>query len=183
MSIFEEKTIATKQIYDGKIISLQVDDIELPDGQVAQRELVKHRGAVAIIPVTDDGKIIFVKQYRKALERALVEIPAGGIELGEDPMVTAIRELEEETGLGAKDMSYLQSFATSPGFADEIIRLYVAKDLYSIENPAAGDEDEFIEILALTVEEAEEMVATGEIFDAKTAFGVLYVKHVLKKGK
>lgn len=180
MKKYEEKTIATKPVYDGKIISLQVDDVQLPDGNHAKRELVKHPGAVALIPLTNDGKIIAVKQYRKALERTLVEIPAGRIEPNEDPKLTAIRELEEETGYGTNNITYIQSFATSPGFADEIIHLYVAKDLYPIENPAAGDEDEFIEIIEVTIEEAEKMVATGEIFDAKTAFAVLFAKHELK---
>lgn len=181
MPNYEEKTIATKPIYDGKIISLQVDDVRLPDGNEAKREIVKHPGAVAVIPVTSEGKIILVKQYRKALERTLVEIPAGRIEPGEDPMLTATRELEEETGFGTKDIAYLQSFATSPGFADEIIHLYVAKGLFPIESPAAGDEDEFIERLEITIEEAEEMVASGDIYDAKTAFAIIYAKHELKK--
>ncbi|AOV08111.1 NUDIX hydrolase [Sporosarcina ureilytica] len=179
MKNYEEKTIATNSIYNGKIISLQVDDVELPDGNHSKRELVKHPGAVAIIPITDEGKIIVVKQYRKALERTIVEIPAGRIEPNEDPKLTAIRELEEETGFGTNDITYLQSFATSPGFADEIIHLYVAKELYAIENPAEGDEDEFIERLEVSVEEAEKMVASGEIYDAKTAFAILYVKHQL----
>lgn len=179
MHNYEEKTIATKPIYDGKIISLQVDDVRLPDGNEAKREIVKHPGAVAVIPVTNEGKIILVRQYRKALERTLVEIPAGRIEPDEDPMLTATRELEEETGLGTKDIAYLQSFATSPGFADEIIHLYVAKGLYPIEEPAAGDEDEFIERLEITIEEAEEMVGSGEIYDAKTSFAILYAKHEL----
>lgn len=179
MPNYEEKTIATKPVYDGKIISLQVDDVRLPDGKEAKREIVKHPGAVAIIPVTKDGKIVVVKQYRKALERTIVEIPAGRIEVGEDPMLTARRELEEETGLGTKDIAYIQSFATSPGFANEIIHLYVARGLYPIENPAAGDEDEFIEQLEITIEEAEEMVKMGEIYDAKTAFAILYAKYEL----
>lgn len=181
MSKFEEKTIATKPIYDGKIISLQVDDVVLPDGQMAKREIVKHPGAVALIPITDEGKLILVKQFRKALERTIIEIPAGRIEPNEEPKLTAIRELEEETGLGTTDISYLQSFATSPGFADEVIHLYVAKGLYPIEHPAAGDEDEFIDILEVTVEEAEAMVGTGKIYDAKTAFAVLYAKYALAK--
>lgn len=178
---YEEKTVQTKSIYNGKIISLQVDDVELPDGNHSKRELVKHPGAVALIPITDEGKLILVKQYRKALERTIVEIPAGRIEPNEAPELTAIRELEEETGFGTNDITYIQSFATSPGFADEIIHLYLAKDLYTIENPADGDEDEFIELLEISIAEAEEMVATGEIYDAKTAFAVLYAKHELKK--
>ncbi len=180
MSKYEEKTLETKPIFNGRIIALQVDDVVLPDGQQAKREIVKHPGAVALIPVTVEGKIILVRQFRKALERTIIEIPAGRIEPGEDPKLTAIRELEEETGLGTKEITYLQTFATSPGFADEIIHLYVAKELYPIDNPAEGDEDEFIDVLEVTIEEAEKMVAKGEIYDAKTAFAVLYAKHELK---
>ena len=181
MDKFEEKTLSSKTIYDGKIISLRLEEVELPDGNRAKRELVQHPGAVALIPITNEGKLILVKQFRKSLNRTLVEIPAGRIEIGEDPRVTAIRELEEETGYGAGKVTYIQSFATSPGFANEIIHLYLAEDLYEIENPAAGDEDEFIELLEVTINEAEQLVASGEIYDAKTAFAVIYAKHQLKK--
>lgn len=181
MNKYEEKTLSGETLYEGKIITLRVEEVELPDGNRAKRELIKHPGAVAVIPITADGKLILVEQYRKALERSLVEIPAGKIDPGEAPEVTAVRELEEETGYGAKEFSYIQSFATSPGFADEIIHLYLAQGLYTIDNPAAGDEDEFIELLELTIEQAEDMVATGKIFDAKTAFAVLYAKNLLEK--
>lgn len=181
LSKFEEKTLSSKTIYEGKIISLTVEEVELPDGNRAMRELVQHSGAVALIPLTDDGKLVLVKQYRKSLNRTLIEIPAGRIEVDEDPEQTAIRELEEETGYGARQVTYIQSFATSPGFANEIIHLYLAENLYVIDNPAAGDEDEFIEILEVTVDEAEQLVASGEIFDAKTAFAVIFAKHQLKK--
>ncbi|MFD1206428.1 MULTISPECIES: NUDIX hydrolase [Sporosarcina] len=180
MNRFEEKTIGRKSIYEGKIISLRVEDVELPDGKTAQRELVDHPGAVAIIAITDDEKILLVEQYRKALKRSLIEIPAGKIEKGENPDVTALRELEEETGYRAKQFSYLQSFATSPGFANEIIHLYIAKDLFKIEHPAKGDEDEFIHLMECTMAEADEMMADGRIFDAKTAFAILYAKKLLK---
>ena len=181
MDKYEEKTISSKSIYEGKIISLRVEDVKLPDGNIAKRELVKHPGAVAIIPITADGKLILVKQYRKALNRTIIEIPAGRIEVGEAPFITAKRELEEETDYGAGNFTYIQSFATSPGFADEIIHLYLAEELYNIENPAEGDEDEFIELVEVTVEEAEKLVVSGEIYDAKTAFAILYAKFELKK--
>ena len=144
---YEEKTIAGKTLYKGKVITLRVEEVVLPDGKKASRELIKHPGAVAIIPITADGNIVLVEQYRKALERTLIEIPAGKIDPGEKPEVTAVRELEEETGYGAKEFTYIQSFATSPGFADEIIHMYLARDLYKVENPAEGDEDEFIGLL------------------------------------
>lgn len=178
MTKYEEKTTTSEKIFEGKIISLQVDEVQLPNGKLAQRELVKHPGAVAVIPITKEGKLVLVRQYRKALERTLIEIPAGKIDFGEAPERTAMRELEEETGYGAKEFSYLQSFATSPGFADEIIHLYVAQELYAIEEPATGDEDEFIDVLEVSIEEAEQMVANGQIYDAKTAFAVIYVKNL-----
>jgi ADP-ribose pyrophosphatase len=181
MNRFEEKTLAGETIYEGKIITLRVEVVALPDGKTAKRELIKHPGAVSIIPITKEGKLVLVEQYRKALERSLIEIPAGKIDPGEAPEVTAVRELEEETGYGAKEFTYVQSFATSPGFADEVIHLYVAQDLYKVENPADGDEDEFIGLLEVTIEEAEDMVASGKIFDAKTAFAVLYAKNLLNK--
>lgn len=177
MNKYEEKTINSEKIYDGTIISLRIDEVELPDGKRAKRELIKHSGAVAIIPVTTDGKLVLVRQYRKALDRTIVEIPAGRIEIGEDPRETAKRELEEETGYGVKELTFVQAFATSPGFADEIVYLYLAEDLIEIENPAEGDEDEFIDILEVTIEEAESLVETGEIYDAKTAFALLYLKY------
>ncbi|MCZ2259513.1 NUDIX domain-containing protein [Sporosarcina sp. G11-34] len=181
MKNYEEKTLSSETIYEGKIISLRVEDVELPDGNHAKRELVKHPGAVAILPITADGKLVLVEQYRKALDRTLVEIPAGKIDHGEEPKITAIRELEEETGYGAKEFTYIQSFATSPGFADEIIHLYLARELYEIEEPALGDEDEFIGLLEVTIEEAEAMVKNEQIFDAKTAFAIIYAKNLLQK--
>ncbi|WOV85377.1 NUDIX hydrolase [Sporosarcina jeotgali] len=181
MKKFEERTIASETLYNGKIIELRVDDVELPDGKRAKRELIKHPGAVAIIAITDQNELVLVEQFRKALERSIIEIPAGKIEPGEDPEKTAIRELEEETGYRANEFTYVQSFATSPGFADEIIHLYLARSLEKVENPAAGDEDEFINLQECTIEETEEMMKDGRIFDAKTAFAVLFLKELLKK--
>lgn len=180
MDRFEEKTVSSQKIFEGKIISLRVDDVELPDGKRAKRELIDHPGAVAVIAITDEGKLILVEQYRKALDRSIIEIPAGKIEPGEDIEVTALRELEEETGYGAQQFDYLQSFATSPGFANEIIHIFVAQELYKIDKPAAGDEDEFIQLYECTIEEAEEMVLDQRIYDAKTAFAILHAKKLLK---
>lgn len=181
MNQFEEKTISTDLLFEGKVISLRVEEVELPDGNRAKRELVNHPGAVAVIPIMDDGKLILVEQYRKALNRSIVEIPAGKIEPGEDIEVTALRELEEETGYGANRFDYLQSFATSPGFANEIIHIFVALGLYKIDKPAAGDEDEFIHMIECTIEEAEQMVLDERIYDAKTAFAILHAKKLLNK--
>ncbi|MEK3934797.1 NUDIX hydrolase [Sporosarcina sp. FSL W7-1349] len=179
MDTYEEKTVTGETLYEGKVITLRVEEVELPDGKRTARELIRHPGAVAILAITSEGKLVFVEQYRKALERSLIEIPAGKIDAGEAPEVTAIRELEEETGYGAREFIFIQSFATSPGFADEVIHLYLARDLYPIDNPAAGDEDEFINIMEVSLAEAEEMMTNGSIFDAKTAFAVFYAKNLL----
>lgn len=176
MKKFEEKTIHSEPIFKGKVISVKVDDVILPNGNKSKREIVNHPGAVAIIPITDDGKIILVEQYRKALERSIFEIPAGKLEKGEAPETTARRELEEETGYGCHELTYIQSFATSPGFADEVIHLYVAKQLFNIEDKADLDEDEFVSLMEVTLEEAEQMVQEQKIYDAKTAFAVLWLK-------
>ena len=176
MKKFEEKTISSKEIFNGKIIRLQVDDVELPDGKTSKREIVKHPGAVAIIALNDEGKIIMVEQYRKPLERSLLEIPAGKLEPGEEPKITAERELEEETGYRADKLDYLTSFYTSPGFADEIIHIYVASGLNEIENPMIGDEDEFVELYELSLDEALQAVDEKRIYDAKTVYAVQYLQ-------
>ncbi|QBP41388.1 NUDIX hydrolase [Paenisporosarcina antarctica] len=181
MKKYEEKSISTTPIYDGKVISLRVDEVTLPNGKTSKRELIKHPGAVAIIPITAEGKLVFVEQYRKALERSLIETPAGKLEPGEQPEITARRELEEETGYACGKLTHIQSFATSPGFANEIIHVFVAEELSKIENAAALDEDEFVEVVEATIEEAEEMMKNGQIFDAKTAYSVLWAKEYLQK--
>ncbi|RWR15034.1 NUDIX domain-containing protein [Siminovitchia fortis] len=173
---FEEKTVSTETIFEGKIISVQVDEVELPNGKLSKREIVRHPGAVALIALTDENKIVMVEQYRKPLERSLLEIPAGKLEPGEEPAATAERELEEETGYRAGKMEYISSFYTSPGFADEIIHLYLATGLEKVENPADGDEDEFVELFELTLEEALECIRNERIYDAKTVFAVQYLQ-------
>ncbi|WP_340082041.1 NUDIX hydrolase [Terribacillus sp. FSL K6-0262] len=176
MKKFEEKTIETSSIYEGKVISLSVDTVSLPDGNTSKRELIKHPGAVAIIPVTKEGKIIFVEQYRKALEKSIIEIPAGKLEPGEAPEVTAVRELEEETGYTAKKLKKLGSFYTSPGFADELLHVYEADDIELLPERVAGDEDEFVELMELSLEEAEALAAEERIHDAKTMYALLHLR-------
>ncbi|WP_147533862.1 NUDIX hydrolase [Bacillus marasmi] len=176
MRRLEEKTIKTEHIFTGRVISLQVEDVELPDGNIAKREIIKHPGAVAVIAVTPENKIIMVEQFRKALERKIVEIPAGKLEQGEEPQTCAMRELEEETGYSCEMIELVNSFYTSPGFADEIVHVFEARGLAKVEHPAAQDEDEFINLLELTLEEAEEYIKQQKIYDAKTIFAVQYLK-------
>ncbi|MBP0724309.1 NUDIX hydrolase [Bacillus sp. RG28] len=179
MKKFEEKTISEEKIFEGRVISLFYQQVELPNGKTSTREIVKHPGAVAIIPVTDEGKIVLVDQYRKPMERVLLEIPAGKLEKGEEPLRTAIRELEEETGYEAAEWNHIQSFYTSPGFADEYIHIYLATGLRKKENSASLDEDEFVEVRELSLEECLSELQKGAIHDAKTCFAIQYLQ--LKK--
>ncbi|WP_416827104.1 NUDIX hydrolase [Ectobacillus polymachus] len=173
---FEERTTHTTPIFSGRVIQVQVDDVVLPDGKASTRELVKHPGAVAIIAVTDSGKIVLVEQYRKALEKMLVEIPAGKLEKGEEPKDCAIRELDEETGYSCKEMRLITSFYTSPGFSDEIVYLYEAIGLEKKETKASLDEDEFVELLEVTLEEAMELMKEQRIHDSKTFMALQYLQ-------
>lgn len=183
MHKYEEKTVKTERIFSGKVISLQVEDVLLPNGSTSKREIVRHPGAVGIIALTEDGKMVMVEQYRKALGRELLEIPAGKLEPGEHPEETAKRELEEETGYIAENWSFVQSFYTSPGFADEIIHVFAATGLRKSDHPKECDEDEFVDIEELTLEQVEECVANGRIFDAKTLYGVQYMQLQQKNSK
>lgn len=183
MSLLEEKTIATEKIYDGRVISLQIDEVVLPNGNKAKRELIRHPGAVAIIAITDDNKLVMVEQYRKALDKTIIEIPAGKLEKGEEPDVCAKRELEEETSYDCAELQLLTSFYTSPGFADEIVHVYLATGLTKKEDAAGLDEDEFVNLMELTVDEALQAITEKKIYDAKTIFAVQYIQlqEALKK--
>ncbi|WP_050180778.1 NUDIX hydrolase [Domibacillus robiginosus] len=176
MHKFEEKTMKTESIFDGKVIQVRVDDVLLPDGKRSKRELIKHPGAVCVIAITDEKKIILVEQYRKALERPLVEVPAGKLEPGEEPSFCAERELEEETGYRPGSIKHIQSFYTSPGFADELVHVFLAEKLQKVEGGLVADEDEFVDLLEVTLEEAEELAKTERIFDAKTLWALQYIR-------
>ena len=180
VSSFTEKTIRSKTIFEGKLIHVQVDEVTLPDGGTSTREIVKHPGAVATLAITDEEKLILVRQFRKPLEKTTLELPAGKLDPGEAPEVCARRELEEETGYQAGKVEHLVSFYTSPGFADEVLHLYEARQLKVGE--ARPDPDEFVETVELTLDEAYAEIAKGQICDAKTVAAV-YIWHnrVLQK--
>ena len=187
---FEEKTISRKEIFKGKIIDVVLDEVRLPNGETGTRELVFHPGAVAVIPITADHKMIMVKQFRKPMEKILLEIPAGKIDPGEHdhPKETAERELEEETGYRANKFTFVTSMYVSPGFADELLHIYYAEDLEKVPNPRPQDDDEVLELYTLTLDEAKAEIASGLICDAKTIFAVQYwelqqMKELLKEDK
>lgn len=177
MKSLTEKTLQTEHIYKGKIISVQLDQVELPDGSKSVREIVKHPGAVAIVPFTKDGKMVVVRQFRKPLEKEIYEIPAGKLEQGEDPETCALRELEEETGYTPRKINFITSFYTSPGFANELLYLYEAEDLE--EGKAHPDADEFVEMSEISLDEGLELMKNEQIHDAKTAFALIYWQNKL----
>ncbi|WP_026694748.1 NUDIX hydrolase [Peribacillus kribbensis] len=176
MEKLEEKTLDSSAIFSGRVISLEVHEVELPNGRKSTREIIKHPGAVAIIALTPENKILLVEQYRKAMERTLVEIPAGKLEKGEDVMDSARRELEEETGYVCDSLEYVSGFYTSPGFADELVHIFYASGLTRKEDSAPLDEDEFVEVLELTLPEALEYVKNQKIYDAKTVYAIQYLQ-------
>ncbi|MGG7164037.1 NUDIX hydrolase [Clostridium ihumii] len=163
---FYEETLNSKCIYDGKVIKVRVEDVKLPNGKVSKREIVDHVGAVAIVAFKDENTIILVKQFRKALDEILTEIPAGKLELNENPKEAAIRELEEETGYKAKKVEFLGKIATSVGFCNEIVHIFKATELY--EGKLNFDEDEFIELEEVKLNEVKTRIRNGEIIDGKT---------------
>ncbi len=166
---FYERTLESKPIFEGRIISLQVDTVSLPNGETATREIVRHPGAVAVVALLD-GKMLVVEQFRKPLEKMQVEIPAGKLDAGEEPEAAALRELEEETGYRARSIRHLHSFSTSPGFAEEVVHLYVTDDLEP--GQAHLDDEEFLTCEAITLEQAQAYIAEGRICDAKTLLAV-----------
>ncbi|OFI49477.1 ADP-ribose pyrophosphatase [Floricoccus tropicus] len=174
---FEEKTINRKEIFKGHIIDVKVDDVELPQGLgTAKRELIFHPGAVSMIPITADNKIILVRQFRKALEKVIYEIPAGKLEAGEKDHVkeAALRELEEETGYTSENIELIYEFYSAPGFCNEKIYLYYIDNLVKVENPRPQDDDEVLEVGQFTLEECKDLIASEEIADAKTIMAIQY---------
>lgn len=170
---FKERTIKKELLCKDNFLTWNLLEVELPDGSRSKRNLIEHPGAAAILPILDDGKILLVKQYRKAIESETLEIPAGKLDKGEAPEVCAKRELEEETGYKAKNIEYLGKIATAPGFCNEIIHLYKATGLTKGEKHT--DEDEFTENILVTMDELKKMIKEGEIIDCKTLSILAYL--------
>ncbi len=162
----EETKISSQEIFDGVAIHLYKDEILLPNGHKGVREIIRHPGAVCVLPITEDGDVIFVNQFRYALNKVTLEVPAGKLEKGEDPKEAALRELSEETGLTANKIFSIGDLYTTPALIDEVIHMYIATDL--IQGEQHLDDDEFVNALKMPLSKAVDMVMNGEIKDSKT---------------
>jgi ADP-ribose pyrophosphatase len=168
-----------KTIYQGRIFDVQILDTRLPDGKQVQYDVVTHAGAVALVPVDQDGNIWFVSQYRVAVNKSMIELPAGILEPGEDPQDTAARELREEIGQGCRTIEKLGEVYLTPGYSNELIHIYLASDLSP--EKLDQDDDEFIDIVAVPIEQAYQMARSGEIVDGKTLAALLMAQPYLAR--
>ena len=182
ISRFVEKTVDSKLLYDGKVIRVFRDDITLPDGNTAYREYNRHIGAVCVIPITDEGEVICVRQSRYPIADVLLEIPAGKLDFkGEDPEDAALRELREETGAVCESLTYLGKYLGSPAILDEAIYMYMAEGLkFGDTDP---DEDEFIESVRIPLSELSDMIMEGKVPDGKTQVAVLRAEKIIAARK
>ena len=175
---FEEKQKSSEFIFDGNVLHLYRDEIYLPDGREAFREYCRHIGAVCVVPVTDEGEIICVRQYRYPVAAVMLEIPAGKLDSKtEDPREAAIRELREETGATCQKLTYMGKYYSSPAILDECIHMYMAEGLEF--GNTDFDEDEFIEIVKIPVDELVGMIMRGEIPDGKTQSAVMRAAYAI----
>lgn len=175
---FTEKPLKQDYLYRGKIINLRVDNAELPDGTTALREVIEHPGGVCVAALTEKEELLFVEQFRYPYMETVLELPAGKLEYGEDPFEAGKRELLEETGAAAKNYRDLGKLYPTPGYCGEIIHMYLAENLTFSEQHL--DEDEFLEVRRIPLEEAFQMVMRNEIRDSKTQVGILKTYHLVK---
>lgn len=167
----KEKPYYSITLYKGRILTLKKKFVYLPNQEIAMREIVEHQGGVGVLAINDNNEILLIEQYRAALEKPLLEIPAGLLEEGENPKQCARRELREETGYDAKNFRFLGKYYPSPGFSNEVIHLFLATELFY--NPLEMDKDEFLKVKLLPVNEAIDFIYDLDPVDAKTAIAIL----------
>lgn len=167
----KENVLESRMIYRGRVVSLRVDQVQLPDGKTAEREVVEHRGAVAIVPLFNSETVLLIRQYRQAVGEVLLEIPAGTLEPGELPDDCALRELQEETGYRAGRLKRLFSQYLAPGYSQEVLHVYLAEELEQATQQT--EEDEMVELVPLPLNAVPALIEQGEIKDAKTIAGLL----------
>jgi ADP-ribose pyrophosphatase len=173
-SHLRETRIDGELAYDGHFLKVTRDRIKLPDGSETQREFIRHPGAVVILPLLPDGRVLLERQFRYPNDRVFIEFPAGKIDPGEDPLATAKRELEEETGYTAKEWNFVCTIHNAIAYSDEHLDIFLARDLTHGE--AKLDEGEFLELFTATVPELLEMVRTGQVTDVKTIIGTFWLE-------
>lgn len=178
----DEKLIETfvsgETVFDGKLLHVHRDVVALPDGKTANREYIRHQGAAAVVPLTAEGDVIAVRQYRYPLGRVTLEIPAGKRDPGEDPAVTAARELSEETGCEPGELIELGTLCPSVAYTDEVIWMYLAEGLHFGESHV--DDDEFVDVVRIPLDDFVAMVMDGTIADSKTQAAILKTKFLLE---
>ncbi len=166
-----EKTLSSRLIYEGRAVKLRIDTVKMPSGRETTREIVEHNDCVAIIAIDENDNVLLVRQFRKPVEKALLEIPAGGIEPGEDPVTTVRRELREETGYLPRKVERLSGFYSAPGYCTEYLYLYLASDL--ISNPLGAEDTENISLIRVPAAQIPGLIISGDICDAKGIPGLL----------
>ena len=167
-----ERVVSSRTIYRGKLLNLRLDEVLLSSGRRAEREIVVHPGASAILPIIKPGKILMVRQYRHPVGEVLLEIPAGTLKPGEDPMACAARELEEETGYRAGKLAHLITIYPTPGYSSEILHIYLARDLR--RGVQAPEIDENISVIEMSINQVLDGIRDGRIRDSKTIVAILY---------
>ena len=172
-----EKTVESRVLFSGKIITVRLDQAELPNGRLAAREVVEHPGGVAVLPLFDDGTVPLVRQFRYPFREVVTELPAGKLERGEDHRLAALRELEEEVGVTCGELTYLGCLYASPGISTEVLHMYLARKL--TQGASHPDEDEFLEVERVPFARLAERVMDGELTDAKTVALVLKTRLLL----
>ena len=174
---YNEKTLTSQTLYEGRIITVKRDEVELVNGKTSFREVVEHNGGVGILPVDGDGNVYLVKQFRYPFRETTLEIPAGKLEKGEKPFECAVRELSEETGFTAAKYDDFGKFYPSPGYCMEILYIYMAREL--TRGKIHLDDNEFLDVVKMPLEDAVDMVMRGELYDAKTIIAILKAKKLL----
>ncbi|GAB2815537.1 NUDIX hydrolase [Lentzea nigeriaca] len=175
------RTVSSEDLHVGRVVALRIDEVEMPGGGTAKREIVEHMGAVAVVAVDDAGDVVLIHQYRHALGRHLWELPAGLLDHdGEEPVVGARRELAEEVGLDAERWDTLVDVAASPGFTDEVVRVFLARGLSEVDRDVQGEEEADLEVHRFGIDEAVRMVFSGEIVNASAVAGLIAAREVLE---
>ena len=177
MTDLKENKISSEIIYKGKLLDVRRDEVRLPNGNTSTREWIKHPGAVCMIPILPDKKLALIRQYRYPVQKEMIELPAGKLDINENPQECAIRELEEEIGYRSEKITFLTYIHPAIGFADEVMWLYFAENL--VKTNLNLDDDEFLELIPTPLDQALKMVWNGKITDVKTIIGILWAERLL----